>query len=98
MITILLALIIMCTGFYLRLRYERKYVSPILSENKNLATLRKLTIFLISMAIFSFILKLVKMVIFIMILLVPIGLYLNLKVYRLANTKYLDEKQKKKNE
>ncbi len=96
MIKILLALFIICAGFYLRLRYEKKYVLPILSENKKLATLRKLALFFILLAIFGLFLKLMKLAFFIMIILIPIVIYLNFKVYRLANMNYLEEKRKKR--
>ncbi len=95
MFKIFFVLAIIFVGFYFRSRYDKKYVIPILAENKNLAKLKKITLGLIVIALLSFMFKLIKLAFIIMILLIPIVLFMNYQIYRLANSKYKLEKLKK---
>ena len=95
---IILVLVIIFFGIYYRSRYDKRYVAPVLSENKKLNALRKIAFSFIMLAILAFFLKLIKIAFFILVLLIPVALYLNYKIYSLANVKYNDEKRNKRKE
>ncbi len=98
MMKIILVLIIIICGFYFRSRFEKRFVSPVLSENKNLNKFRKLAFSFVLLAVLAFFLKLIKIAFIILVLLIPVVLYLNYKIYSLVNLRYKDEKQKNKKE
>ena len=95
---IILVLIIMACGIYFRSRYDKRYVTPVLSENKNLNKFRKIAFSFVMLAILAFFMKLIKLAFILLVLLIPVALYLNYKIYSLAAIKYKYEKRIKRKE
>ena len=98
MIKIFFVLVVMWVGFYFRKRYEKKYVLPVLADNKQLVTLSKITFGFITLAVLGIFFKLIKISFILLILLIPIVLYLNFKIHYLSKNKNREEKLKIKSE
>ena len=90
MTNFVLMLVIIVVGVYFKSKYEREYALPIIEENADLSFIKKFSLILILIAgIFYFIN--IKITFFILIGLIPLVLYLNLK------TSWLALKQKNNN-
>lgn len=89
MIKLILLIILMAAGAYFRLKFDKNYAMPVISQNKDLSSLNKWALILISVAIFCFIFNLAKIGFVILILLIPFILYLNFKTYWIAFINFL---------
>lgn len=98
MIKFFFVLVVMWIGYYFRKRYEKKHFLPVLADNKQLATLSKITFGFVTLAVLGIFFKLIKVSLILLILLIPIVLYLNFKIYYSSKIKNRDDKPKIKSE
>lgn len=88
----IILIIVIIAGVYFRIKFDSKYVVPVMKENNLLASMSKACVIAIGLALGFYFFNFKKLSFFILIILIPIVLFINFKTYTLATKKFLKKK------
>jgi len=92
MTNLILLIVIIAVGVYFRTRFDREYTMPVIKENNDLSLLYKVCLVLLGVAIALMLTGFKVIGFWLLILMIPVVLYFNLKTYGIALGKFFKKK------